>query len=190
MRFTVSVRTVCPTPELLPDARVVRAGAHGAPVRVYVLDSAMDAVWRAVGAGPLIAVERGYPVAVERGGGLAGRYCVDPSGQRFIVVTEAVPAPSAPSTAAHIDIRAEDWIDIKVAIARRPDRRLLGWFHSHPGLGVWMSRTDRSTQRRTFGVDWQVGLVVDPWSGAFRFHIGPCARRAGWVGMVADRPTP
>jgi proteasome lid subunit RPN8/RPN11 len=153
---------------------------------VYLVESAMEAVWRAVGAGPLVA-DRGDPVRVERGGGLAGRYCVDPSGQRFIVITEAVPAPSAPSSAAHIEIRAEDWVDIKAAIARRPDHRLLGWFHSHPGLGVWMSGIDRSTHRRTFGVDWQVGLVVDPWSGAFRFHIGPRAGGASWVGVVGDR---
>jgi hypothetical protein len=53
-------------------------------------------------------------------------------------------------------------------------------------MSVRMSYVDRLTQQRTFGVDWQIGLVVDPWSCTFRFHIGPRARRARWVGFVAD----
>jgi JAB1/Mov34/MPN/PAD-1 ubiquitin protease len=187
MTFTVHrVQSAQPAPAPLPEAHATRVWGLGADVRVYVLDSAMAAVWRAVETADPLDDDRAYWTSVERGGGLAGRYHVDPDGQRFIVVTDVLPAPDAPSSAARIDIRAEDWIDIHHAIARRPDLRLLGWYHSHPGMSVRMSYVDRLTQQRTFGVDWQIGLVVDPWSCTFRFHIGPRARRARWVGFVAD----
>jgi hypothetical protein len=173
-------------PAPLPEAHATRSWGLDAEVRVYVLDSAMAAVWRAVETADPIDDDRAHWSAVERGGGLAGRYHVDADGQRFIVVTDVLPAPAAPSSAARIDIRAEDWIEIHRKIARRPDLRLLGWYHSHPGMSVRMSYVDRLTQQRTFGVDWQIGLVVDPWTRAYRFHIGPRARRARWVGFVAD----
>ena len=174
-----------------PEARSVHGLRPRAAVRVYVRDSAMEAVWRSVEPGERTEGERstdwrGYRTGVERGGGLAGRYGIDPLGQRFIVITDVLPAPAAPASSVSIDIRAEDWAEIRAAIARQPGRRLLGWYHSHPGMDVRMSYVDRLTQRRTFGVDWQVGLVVDPWSRRFRFHIGPRARRARWVAWVAD----
>lgn len=219
--FTIHrIQAVEPEPSPLPEPRTVVADDAWARVRVYVLDRAMTAVWKAVGAraavrehgaervdlakepGPpdedLVSERRGFwwedlvidrwarPMPVERGGGLAGRYGVDPEGQRFIVITDVLPAPDAPATPVRIDIRPEDWADIRAAIARLPGRRLLGWYHSHPGLGVRMSLVDRETQRRTFGVDWQVGLVVDPWSRDYRFHVGPRARPARWVALVAD----
>jgi len=187
MTFTVQrVQSAQPSPAPLPETRTTRVWGLGAELRVYVLDSAMAAVWRAVATADPVDDDRAYWTAVERGGGLAGRYHVDPEGQRFVVVTDVLPAPDAPSSAARIDIRAEDWLEIHGAIARRGDLRLLGWYHSHPGMSVRMSHVDRLTQRRTFGVDWQLGLVVDPWSRAFRFHVGPRARRARWVGFVAD----
>ena len=187
MTLTIErVQSTQPEPAPLPDAHAPQGWRPGADVRIYVLDSAMAAVWRAVATTDPAEDDHAYWTSVERGGGLAGRYHIDPDGQRFIVVTDVVPAPAAPSSAARIDIRAEDWIEIHSTIARRPGLRLLGWYHSHPGMSVRMSHVDRLTQRRTFGVDWQVGLVVDPWSGAFRFHIGPSARRARWVRFVAD----
>jgi 26S proteasome regulatory subunit N11 len=123
---------------------------------------------------------------VERGGALVGRYAIDPTGQRFIVITDAVPAPAAPSSAAHVDIRTEDWLVLHTQIKQMPGVRLLGWYHSHPGFGVWMSRTDRETQRLIFAADWQVGLVVDPTTGNFRFYIGAAAKPARWVAFIDE----
>jgi proteasome lid subunit RPN8/RPN11 len=39
---------------------------------------------------------------------------------------------------------------------------VIGWYHSHPGMGLFFSATDRQTQRDFFAAPWQVGLVVDP----------------------------
>jgi len=42
------------------------------------------------------------------------------------------------------------------------DYVLVGWYHSHPGLGCFMSPTDIATQRRMFNSPFHSALVVDP----------------------------
>ncbi len=39
---------------------------------------------------------------------------------------------------------------------------VVGWYHSHPNLGVFFSGTDRATQSAFFNHPYALGLVVDP----------------------------
>jgi proteasome lid subunit RPN8/RPN11 len=45
------------------------------------------------------------------------------------------------------------------------DYVLVGWYHSHPGLGCFMSQTDIETQKRMFNSPFHSALVVDPIKG-------------------------
>ncbi|MFX0047725.1 MAG: Mov34/MPN/PAD-1 family protein [Candidatus Hermodarchaeota archaeon] len=47
--------------------------------------------------------------------------------------------------------------------------RVVGWWHSHPGIGCFLSRTDISTQKYFFPEVYQVALVVDPIKDEFKF---------------------
>jgi proteasome lid subunit RPN8/RPN11 len=145
-------------------------------VRIYLDEDALARLWESVAVTEEI---------VERGGALAGRYGTHPSVGRFIAITTILPAPHARSSRAHIDIGPDDWMDIYRRMAQLPGERLLGWYHSHPGLSLWLSNTDCETQRNVFGADWQVALVLDPLSGRFRFYQGADARRARWVAISA-----
>ncbi len=171
-----------------PQAALIERSRRSAAVRVYIAERAMDEVWRSVGRCPRCGATPGR-TWVERGGALAGRYAVSPTGQRFVTISEAIPADEAPASRAHIDIRADDWREIYRRIADTPGCRLLGWYHSQPGFGIRMSPTDLYTQR-LFGAEWQVALVVDPWDGAYRFYRGRWAQRVRWVGFVGDAGTP
>lgn len=42
------------------------------------------------------------------------------------------------------------------------DYILVGWYHSHPGYGCFMSETDRRTQLSGFSEPFHVAVVVDP----------------------------
>jgi len=50
---------------------------------------------------------------------------------------------------------------------------VVGWYHSHPNLGVFFSGTDRATQRAFFNQPYSVGLVIDPCRNEEAWFIGP-----------------
>jgi proteasome lid subunit RPN8/RPN11 len=50
---------------------------------------------------------------------------------------------------------------------------VVGWYHSHPNLGVFFSGTDRKTQRDFFNQSHSLGLVVDPIRLQEKWFIGP-----------------
>jgi len=47
--------------------------------------------------------------------------------------------------------------------------RVVGWWHSHPGYGCFLSTTDIHTQEYFFPESYQVALVVDPIKHEFKF---------------------
>ncbi len=68
--------------------------------------------------------------------------------------------------------------------ASYPDKKTVGWYHSHPGLGVFLSGHDLFIQRGFFGDQlWYIALVVDPISkeqGVFAWdgnHVVRCPDR-------------
>lgn len=52
-------------------------------------------------------------------------------------------------------------IDMLKAVGRKEN--LIGWYHSHPGFGCWLSMTDITTQKSYEGLEPRaVALVIDP----------------------------
>ena len=58
---------------------------------------------------------------------------------------------------------------------------VVGWYHSHPGLGIFFSETDRVCQRRFFRQPWQVGFVIDPHADTTGVFRGPESEAAEWM---------
>jgi proteasome lid subunit RPN8/RPN11 len=50
-----------------------------------------------------------------------------------------------------------------------PNLRIVGWWHSHPGFGCFLSKTDVQTQNYFFPEPFQVALVIDPLKNEFNF---------------------
>ncbi|MFX1419419.1 MAG: Mov34/MPN/PAD-1 family protein [Promethearchaeota archaeon] len=51
------------------------------------------------------------------------------------------------------------------------DLRIVGWWHSHPNFGCFLSGTDLHTQKYFFPEYYQVALVVDPIRDEFKFFV-------------------
>ena len=48
--------------------------------------------------------------------------------------------------------------------------RIVGWWHSHPDFGCFLSNTDLKTQKYFFPESYQVALVVDPIRNELEFY--------------------
>jgi len=77
---------------------------------------------------------------------------------------------------AHVTFTQETWEHIyRVKDERYPEERLVGWYHSHPGFGVFLSDHDLFIQENFFSSPQQIAWVYDPHSdeeGCFGWKAG------------------
>jgi len=86
----------------------------------------------------------------------------------------AIPIGTSNASATHVVLTHESAGDVAQALSAMPSgATVVGWFHSHPGLGVFLSGTDLRTQRDCFGADWQVAVVLDPQRSEMGVFAGP-----------------
>lgn len=89
-------------------------------------------------------------------------------------VHAVLPALKADSARAKVTFTHEVWTDaLNVVDHDYPELRIVGWYHSHPGFGIFLSSYDRFIQEHFFSDAGMVAFVVDPHSG-----------ENGWFGWV------
>jgi proteasome lid subunit RPN8/RPN11 len=97
--------------------------------------------------------------------------------ERAAVVEAALPALRAVGSAANVTFTHEVWDEILDVVERdHPGRRIVGWYHSHPGFGVFLSDYDQFIHRSFFPDPRMLALVVDPKGG-----------QGGWFGWRDGR---
>jgi proteasome lid subunit RPN8/RPN11 len=100
--------------------------------------------------------------ASELGGVLLGR-AYQYETRRFVEVEGAMPAPSEDRGPFHFTFNADVWAHVnREREAMFPGLQIVGWFHTHPGLGVFFSGDDVVVHSAAFVMPWHVALVVDP----------------------------
>lgn len=113
--------------------------------------------------------------AVEIGGVLVGDIYKDTQGP-YLEITEAIRGEHTVNHAGQITFTHETWCYINnVKDSRFPDKRIVGWYHSHPRFGIFLSPQDTFIHSNFFNLPWQVAFVFDPISddeGFFVWHNG------------------
>ena len=110
---------------------------------------------------------------VEVGGVLVGQWCMDDStGEQFIVVRHVLPARHTRQGSVYLTFTQDTLIDMHEQIEHRFEgQRIVGWFHTHPRMGVFLSHYDTFMHGNFFPEPWQVALVVEPFSSVAGFFI-------------------
>lgn len=140
---------------------------------------------------------------VELGGVLLGKECVDPAdGRPFVWITRALEAKHYANTQASFTYTHDSWEEITRERERlHPDLDVVGWYHTHPGFGIFLSHHDLFIHQNFFSQPLQTAYVVDPiqgtrgffqWSGGRTAQVGGfhlCAGREERVALsrLADR---
>ena len=174
-----------------PIARTVSDWAEGMRTAGGVAASAVDAVIaraleRCNGDHPVVALQRSaitiardYLGAsrLERGGLLVGTPIVRAAGDTnsvLVHVRATVPGLEDDATALSLRLAAGVWDAARAAL--REHEVVVGWVHSHPGIGAFFSDTDRRTQSAFFNHPFSLGWVIDPKRGEQAWFLGPDAR--------------
>jgi len=81
----------------------------------------------------------------------------------YVDIQAALPAVSGDHGPVHFTFSADSWAQLQVDRSKRyPDLDVVGWYHTHPDLGVFYSGDDVVVHSAAFTLPWHVGLVVDP----------------------------
>jgi proteasome lid subunit RPN8/RPN11 len=97
----------------------------------------------------------------ERGGFLLGG--VRREGEATVEVHDFLPAVDAQSRASSLTFTHDTWAAMTRDVSQRfPGRSVVGWHHTHPGFGVFLSGYDLFIHQHFFREPWQIALVIDP----------------------------
>jgi proteasome lid subunit RPN8/RPN11 len=101
----------------------------------------------------------------ETGGFLVGRVACDQRGCWHVEIEQAVPVEPTSQNPVHFTFTWRD-VDRVRSYREGHGKALLGWYHTHPDLGIFLSETDlERTHRVLFSEPFQIALVYDPVRG-------------------------
>jgi proteasome lid subunit RPN8/RPN11 len=133
------------------------------PVAVFVTQSAYAHV----------VVHAASELDIEVGGVLVGKWCTDVGSDRqFVVVETALPARFTRQGSVFLTFTQDSLVDLHAEIeANFQGKQIVGWYHTHPRLGVFLSQYDTWLHTHFFPEPWQVALVVEPLTDTGGFFI-------------------
>lgn len=161
-------------PGLRPKTLISSVGQPTPPMPVYIHEDTLADMcsW---------AIEGGR---LEVGGFLIGGLHTH-NGQRYVDIRHQIPSLQAESAAAHLTFTNEAQRQCyEIKDRDYPGESVLGWYHTHPSYGVFLSGYDLFIHKQFFTLDWHVAIVIDP-------TASPPKRDAGvflWQGNQISRP--
>jgi proteasome lid subunit RPN8/RPN11 len=102
---------------------------------------------------------------VEICGVLVGRREKDKDGD-FVHVTATIRGEKAREQGSHVTFTHDTWNHIHREMdAKFAGKEIIGWYHTHPGFGIFLSDMDAFIHKSVFAQPHQVSLVHDPLVG-------------------------
>ena len=99
----------------------------------------------------------------ELGGVLVGKVYENEPNSWTVNVENYIIAEHTNAHLSSVTFTAETWAQINNEMdTTYPDSKIVGWFHTHPGFGIFLSNMDIFIQDNFFNLPWQIAYVVDP----------------------------
>lgn len=98
----------------------------------------------------------------ELGGVLIGTFNEE-NNQYILNVENYIIAKYTDAHLSSVTFTTETWAYINSEIDEKyPNYKILGWYHTHPGFGIFLSNWDIFIQENFFNIPWQIAYVIDP----------------------------
>ena len=104
--------------------------------------------------------------SVELGGVLLGGQFLDDLGRPFVLISDSLRAEHYEATKGSFKFTHDTWSEITRQRDEFPEElRMVGWYHTHPDWGVFLSGMDTFICDHFFNKPLDVALVIDPCRG-------------------------
>ena len=119
----------------------------------------------------------------ELGSIIIGDYCQE-LGKTNVIISQYVEAKYTDASASTLTFTHETWDYIHKEHERLyPDKKIIGWQHTHPNYGIFLSNYDLFIQENFFNLPFQVAYVIDPIQnirGFFQWKNGKIEKLKGY----------
>lgn len=107
----------------------------------------------------------------ESGGMLVGKV-IEEFGKVNIIIGGFVEAKYCDATPTTLKFTHETWSYVHKEVDKKfPGQKIVGWIHTHPNFGTFLSEYDRFIQDNFFNEAYQVAYVIDPIQGEEDFFV-------------------
>ncbi len=145
----------------LEDQSQYQSFAHN-NVQLFVIESAIDR----------LKTHLSQDTSKETGGILVGNVS-ELKGIYHTKITGAIAAPTTIGTRSNFRFTPNCWPAIlKSQKELFPQTQIVGWYHSHPDFGIFLSGVDLDTQGVYFNQPWHIAVVYDPIREQIGFFCG------------------
>ena len=119
----------------------------------------------------------------ELGSIILGEYCQE-HGKTHVIISQYIEAKYTDASASTLTFTHETWDYVHTEHERRyPDKKIIGWQHTHPNYGIFLSNYDMFIQENFFNLPFQVAYVIDPIQnlrGFFQWKNGRIEKLKGY----------
>jgi len=85
------------------------------------------------------------------------------NGKQVTYTTAIIEGEGATHQAGAVTFTADTWTHIQQTMDDKYEgQRIVGWYHTHPNFGIFLSEMDLFIQEHFFNLDWQIAFVYDP----------------------------
>lgn len=133
-------------------------------VHLFIIDSALDS----------LTSHLSQDTTKETGGILVGNvYFNTQKDLYFTEIKGAIAPPTTIRNRSTFRFTPDCWATIlKKKKEIYPQTKIVGWYHSHPNFGVFLSGVDLETQQDCFNQPWHIAVVYDPIRNDIGFFCG------------------
>ena len=119
----------------------------------------------------------------ELGSILLGDFCED-LGKQNVIISDYIEAKYTDASASTLTFTHETWDYIHKEHEKSfSDKKIIGWQHTHPNYGIFLSNYDLFIQENFFNLPFQVAYVIDPIQntrGFFQWKNGKIEKLKGF----------
>lgn len=105
-------------------------------------------------------------------------------GKMHVIISDFIYAKYTDASASTLTFTHETWDYVnKEHDEKYPDKKIVGWQHTHPGYGIFLSNYDLFIQENFFNLPFQVAYVIDPVQqlrGFFQWKNGKIEKLKGF----------
>jgi len=119
----------------------------------------------------------------ELGSIIFGEYAEE-LGRTHVIISDYIEAKYTDASAATLTFTHETWDYVHKEHEKLcPEKKIIGWQHTHPNYGIFLSNYDMFIQENFFNLPFQVAYVIDPIQnirGFFQWKNGKIEKLKGY----------